>query len=181
MRSSGAFLFAAVLTLGLGSGLLAQQPASAASKTPVKMTMPMAMSMTMPVAMSMTMPMAAAAPGKVPPYHASAPKGPLPATLNPRQFADPRVQAAYAMAAQIRGVLYQQPCYCGCDTELGHKSLLDCYVGDHASICETCMMEGVFAYRETKAGKTPTQIRAEIEQGKWKSVNLNDLLAARTY
>jgi len=173
MRSSGAFLpiclpvclLVGVLAGGLSLGLQAQQPAHAGSQ----MTMPMNMAMAAPAA------------AKIPPYHKALPKGPLPATLNPRQFADPRVQAAYAMAAQVRGVLYQQPCYCGCDTEVGHKSLLDCYVGDHASICETCMMEGVFAYRETKAGKTPTQIRAEIEQGKWKSVNLNDLLAARTY
>lgn len=178
MRSSGAFLLVGVLAGGLSLGLQAQQAVHTATKTPVSMTMPM----TMPMSMSMSMPMAApGATAKVPPYHAALPKGPLPPTLNPRQFADPRVQAAYAMAAQIRGVLYQQPCYCGCDTEVGHKSLLDCYVGDHASICETCMMEGVFAFRETKAGKTPAQIRAEIEQGKWKSVNLNDLLASRQY
>lgn len=128
----------------------------------------------------MPMPMPAAQ-GGTPPYHATAPKGPLPPTLNPRQFSDPRVQAAYAMAAQVEKVLYQQPCYCGCNTEVGHKSLLDCYTGDHASICETCLMEGVFAYRETKKGKTPGQIRAAIERGEWKTVNLNDLLTARTY
>lgn len=129
--------------------------------------------------MKMQMPMPAAQ--GVPPYHTALPKTPLPPTLNPHQFTDPRVQAAYAMAAQIRGVLYQQPCYCGCNTEVGHKSLLDCYAGDHASICETCLMEGVFAYRETKQGKTPGQIRAAIERGEWKTVNLNDLLVARKY
>ncbi|HUX68508.1 MAG TPA: CYCXC family (seleno)protein [Terriglobales bacterium] len=115
----------------------------------------------------------------VPAHHNRLPRGPLPPTLPPSQFRDPRVQAAYAMAAKVRGVLYQQPCYCHCDQELGHHSLLDCFAGDHASICETCMMEGVYAYRETKAGKTPGQIRAAIERGEWKNVNLNDLLLAK--
>ena len=49
--------------------------------------------------------------GDSPAYHAELPlKGALPRTLDPKQFQDPRVQAAYAMAAKIRGVLYQQPC-----------------------------------------------------------------------
>lgn len=115
----------------------------------------------------------------VPSFHARLPKGPLPPVLPPSQFNDPRVQAAYAMAAQVRPVLYQQPCYCHCDKEVGHHSLMDCFAGDHASICQTCMMEGVFAYKETKAGKTPSQIRAEIERGQWKNVNLNDLLLSK--
>lgn len=115
----------------------------------------------------------------VPSFHARLPKGALAQTLPPTMFSDPRVQAAYAMAAKVRPVLYQQPCYCHCDQEVGHHSLLDCFAGDHASICQTCMMEGVFAYRESKAGKTPVQIRTEIERGQWKSVNLNDLLLAR--
>ncbi|MGH9475802.1 MAG: CYCXC family (seleno)protein [Terriglobales bacterium] len=116
----------------------------------------------------------------VPPFH-QAPTAKqaaaLPPTLNPQQFSDPRVRAAYAMAAQVRAVLYQEPCYCGCDKEaIHHKSLLDCFAGDHASICQTCMMEGVYSYEETKKGKTPAQIRAALESGAWKSVNLNDLL-----
>ena len=118
----------------------------------------------------------------VPAYHAMPAKiAALPKTLPPTTFTDPRVQAAYAMAAKVRGVLYQEPCYCHCDKEIGHHSLLDCFAGDHASICETCMMEGVYAYQQTKAGKTPGQIRAAIERGEWKNVNLNDLLSQRVY
>jgi hypothetical protein len=118
----------------------------------------------------------------VPAYHATPAKvASLPKTLPPTTFTDPRVQAAYAMAAKVRGVLYQEPCYCHCDKEIGHHSLLDCFAGDHASICETCMMEGVYAYQQTKAGKTPGQIRAAIERGEWKNVNLNDLLSQRVY
>ncbi len=119
--------------------------------------------------------------GDGPAYHAGPPRGPLPQTLSPDQFSDPRVKNAFAMAARIRPVLYQQPCYCHCDRAFGHKSLLSCYTGTHASVCEVCLMEGIFAYQETQKGKSPTQIRKEIEAGQWKKVNLNDYSTLRTY
>jgi hypothetical protein len=34
------------------------------------------------------------------------------------------------------------------------------------------MREAVYAYQQTKAGKTPTQIRKGIERGDWQDVNL---------
>jgi len=117
--------------------------------------------------------------GDTPAYHRALPKNGakgLPPTLDPKSFNDPRVQAAYAMAAKVRAVLYQQPCYCHCDNEVGHHSLLDCFAGEHASICQTCMMEGVYAYQQVQAGKSATQIRAAIERGAWKTINLNSLL-----
>ncbi len=112
-----------------------------------------------------------------PAYHSHAPRGPLPATLPPSQFTDPRVQAIYAMAAKIEKVLYQQPCYCRCDRELGHTSLLSCYIGTHASICQVCLMEAAFAYHETQRGRTPAQIRREIMQGAWRKINLEQVIA----
>jgi len=111
---------------------------------------------------------------KVPAYHVAAPTGPLPDTLDPKQFADPETQNIYALAAKEKAVLYQQPCYCRCDKEVGHKSLLDCYVDDHASHCVLCKKEAAFAYGETQAGKTAEAIRKEIMDGKWKTVNLSD-------
>lgn len=119
--------------------------------------------------------------GNSPAYHATAPRGPLPNTLPPGQFTDPRVQNAYAMAAKVKRVLYQQPCYCYCDKGFGHHSLLDCYTGSHAAECEVCLMEGIYAYQQTKAGKTPGQIRAAIKRGEWKSVSLNGYLTPQTY
>jgi Protein of unknown function with PCYCGC motif len=115
-----------------------------------------------------------AATSKIPAYHATPPTGPLPDTLDPRQFADPETQNIYALAAKEKAVLYQQPCYCRCDKEVGHKSLLDCYVDDHASHCVLCKKEAAFAYGETQAGKTAEAIRKEIMDGKWKTVNLSD-------
>lgn len=108
----------------------------------------------------------------VPPYHSSPPAKPFPATLDPKQFPDAVNHNVYAFAAKIKPVLYQQPCYCGCDREAGHRSLLDCFVDTHASVCSTCKEEGLYAYLETKKGKTPAQIRAGIIKGEWKNVDM---------
>ncbi len=117
----------------------------------------------------------------IPAYHAAPPHAPLPATLPASDFTDPRVQTAYAMAARIKNVLYQEPCYCRCDKTLSHTSLYSCYAGTHASVCETCLMEGIFTYLETKKGKSPGEIRAMIERGDWKSINLNEFLNPSRY
>ncbi len=117
---------------------------------------------------------ASASTSKIPAYHDAAPTEPLPETLDPKQFPDPVTQNIYALAAKEKAVLYQQPCYCRCDKEVGHKSLLDCYVDDHASHCVLCKKEAAFAYSETQAGKTAEAIRKEIMDGKWKTVKLED-------
>jgi hypothetical protein len=117
----------------------------------------------------------AAAPGPdsdIPAYHGAPPAGALPNTLDPKQFADARTQKVYAMAAKVRPVLYQQPCYCRCDREVGHTSLLDCFGDNHGSICDVCKKEAVYSYQQTKLGKSPADIRAGITAGKWKQVDL---------
>jgi len=108
----------------------------------------------------------------VPAHHTSPPSGPLPATLDPKSFPDSLNQNLYALAAKVKPVLYQQPCYCHCDREVGHTSLLDCYVDKHASVCSVCKMEAVYAYEQTKLGKSPAEIRDAIIAGKWKEVDL---------
>jgi len=107
----------------------------------------------------------------VPAYHAEPPQDELPATMNPDLFAEPVVQNAYAVAAKIKKVLYQQPCYCHCDRSQGHKSLLDCFASRHGSGCGTCIYEDFYAYEQSGKGKTPAQIRAGIIKGEWKSVD----------
>jgi hypothetical protein len=106
----------------------------------------------------------------IPSYHAYALKPPIPATLDPKQFPDALNRNVYTLAAKIKPVLYQQPCYCYCDRHAGHKSLLDCYVDTHGSECDICQKEAVLAYQQTQKGKTPAQIRAAIIHGDWKSV-----------
>jgi len=115
----------------------------------------------------------------IPAYHPSAPLrvNALPPILAGAQLRTPNFQYAwqvhaYQKAARIGNVLYQLPCYCRCDRELGHTSLRSCYEGLHASECSTCAKEGFFAYQQTRLGKTPTQIRAAIEHHEYESIDL---------
>ncbi|MGH9743598.1 MAG: CYCXC family (seleno)protein [Candidatus Acidiferrum sp.] len=108
----------------------------------------------------------------VPAYHATAPVGRLPATLNPSLFSDPVVHNAYRLAARIKRILYQEPCYCHCDRSEGHGSLLDCYVGNHAAECGICVREGLYSYEQARKGKSASQIRAGIERGDWQKVDM---------
>ena len=126
----------------------------------------------------MQMDMSGQADQGIPSYHAYVLKPPYPATLNPRQFPDALNRNVYALAANIRPVLYQQPCYCYCDRHEGHKSLLDCFVGTHGSICDICQKEVVLSYQLAQKGKTPAQIRIAIIRGDWRSVNLSPYMAA---
>ena len=115
----------------------------------------------------------------VPAYNAGPPpKGTkLPALLTKADLwgADaqhPYQTHAYELAAKIPNVLHQQPCYCYCDRHAGHASLLDCYTGKHAAECGVCLREGLYAYEQTKKGKTAAQIREGIEKGEWRTVDM---------
>jgi hypothetical protein len=108
----------------------------------------------------------------VPAYHAQPPAGELPQTLAPSLFNNTIVFNAYTAASRIRKVLYQQPCYCHCDRNAGHGSLLDCFAGRHGSECGTCVKELFYSYEQTRAGKTPVQIRDGIMHGDWMKVDL---------
>ena len=76
------------------------------------------------------------------------------------------------MAGKIKAVLYQQPCYCHCDKELGHGSLLDCYISNHAAVCNICKMEAIYAFNETAKKKSAAQIREGIIKGESQKVDL---------
>ncbi len=115
----------------------------------------------------------------IPAYHPSAPLkvSALPRILSGRQltgdnFRYPWQVHAYQKAATIGKVLYQLPCYCRCDRALGHTSLRSCFEGLHGAECGTCAKEGLFAYQQTKLGKTPAQIRAAIERGEFERIDL---------
>lgn len=108
----------------------------------------------------------------VPAFHTEALHGQLPETLSPSEFSDVVVQNAYTLAARVKKILYQQPCYCHCDRSQGHGSLLDCFVGRHGSGCDTCMREAFYSYEQTRKGKTAAQIRDGIIHGEWEKVNV---------
>ncbi|MBI1987013.1 MAG: hypothetical protein HYS70_01520 [Nitrospinae bacterium] len=53
-------------------------------------------------------------------------------TLSPTHFAG-KIAQAYQVAQEIPQVLDQLYCYCQCQETFGHKSLLTCYVDNHAA------------------------------------------------
>lgn len=113
----------------------------------------------------------------IPAYNAAPPHAPLPPVLSGQQLSGPYFThsyqvTAYRMAQKIPAVLHQLPCYCRCDRAMGHNSLHSCFEGTHGAACSTCMKEGVYAYQQTKLGRTPAQIRTSIEKGEWMNVDL---------
>ncbi len=61
-------------------------------------------------------------------------------TLDPKHFQGD-VRQAYEVAERDPALLAQMHCYCGCDRQEGHKSLLDCFRDDHGSKCAICVGE----------------------------------------
>ena len=108
----------------------------------------------------------------VPAFHSEVPSGALPVTMSPSLFPQPVEQNAYAVAARIKKVLYQEPCYCHCDRSQGHASLLDCFVSRHAAGCNICMKEDFYAYEQFRKSKTAAQIREGIKRGEWDKVDM---------
>jgi hypothetical protein len=118
----------------------------------------------------------------LPAYHTQPPArgATLPPVLSGTQltgeyFRYPWQKKVYEQAAQIQRVIYQLPCYCRCDQALGHQSLHSCFEGTHGAVCSTCAKEGAYAFKMTKLGKTPAEIRAGIEKKEYESIDLNAL------
>lgn len=114
-----------------------------------------------------------------PAYYTAAPRRSTGPILSGKQltgpnFSHPFQATIYKMAAKIEAVLYEQPCYCRCDRALGHKSLHSCFEGTHGAECGTCMRQTMYAYQQTKLGKTPGEIRAGIEHGDAQNLRLED-------
>ncbi len=59
------------------------------------------------------------------------PHRPRPVALDPNQFKDPEVRAAYEAARNNPELLEQMPCYCGCYGNSGHTNNLDCFTDRH--------------------------------------------------
>jgi hypothetical protein len=126
-----------------------------------------------------TRPVSSQQDAEVPAYNAApAAKGAkLPAILSRDQLGiDEAPQAfqthAYELAAKIPDVIEQQPCYCYCDRNMGHKSLHSCFEGTHGARCSTCLKELYYSYSMHQKGKTPVEIRQGIIRGDWKQVDL---------
>ena len=115
----------------------------------------------------------------VPAYHPSAPLkvAPLPPIMSGNQltgenFRFPWQVHVYQQVAKVSSVVYQLPCNCRCDRALGHTSLRSCFETLHGTECSTCAKEGLFAYQQTKLGKTPAGIRAAIARHEYETIDL---------
>ncbi len=115
-------------------------------------------------------------PEATPKFHKHEPQGSLPRVRDHNQYASkPVVQRIYKLAAAIRSVLYQLPCYCFCDRAERHNSLLDCFIGEHGVECGICQREVVFAFRKTRLGWRPAEIRRSIINRQWEHESVDDV------
>jgi hypothetical protein len=161
-KLTAGFIFVALIIV------LLALPQHAASPRPASAQQPSAPGPAAP-GMDMSLP---AGQEPIPAYHKQPPSSPLGPTLDPQQFSNMIVQNAYIVAARIKKLLYQQPCYCHCDRSQGHGSLFDCFAGNHGSECNVCMSEDFYTYEQSRKGKTAAQIRAGILEGDWRSEDL---------
>ena len=95
----------------------------------------------------------------------------LPPTLSVKQLleieptASPIALKAYQSVLKIPRTIAQLPCYCYCD-EIGHSSLLSCFMSAHAAHCAVCQREALQAYRWQKQGLNVEQIRNRMVASK---------------
>lgn len=84
-------------------------------------------------------------------------------TLPPADFNGPAAEA-YAAVREIPEVIDSLHCYCECKKHLGHKSLLTCYVNEHAAYCDICINEALAAKQMHDKGMDVAAIRKAIDE-----------------
>jgi hypothetical protein len=84
-------------------------------------------------------------------------------TLDPAHFQGD-ARDAYEVARRNPALLVQLHCYCGCDKEMGHRNLLDCFRTDHGSHCAICVGEAIEAERLAQRGMPVEQIRDALRE-----------------
>lgn len=89
------------------------------------------------------------------------------ATLRPSLFRG-RVAKAYSIAQESRELLDSIYCYCHCERNFGHKSLLTCFVDRHASECNICQDQAIFASSRVHDGFSIRQVRKAVDQKFWR-------------
>jgi hypothetical protein len=77
-----------------------------------------------------------------------------------------RVRKVYQWAHETPAAFDALYCYCRCkeNPRFKHRTLLTCYVDDHAANCGICLDEGEMAWNLTKDGKSPAEIRKIVDK-----------------
>lgn len=70
---------------------------------------------------------------------------------------------AYAAANADPALAKALFCYCGCDKQKRHKSLIDCFRSDHGAHCGICMDEMIRAAGYKKQGLSNKAIAKKID------------------
>ena len=85
--------------------------------------------------------------------------------LSPDLF-NGRVRKVYRWAHEVPAAFDALYCYCRCkeNPRFKHRTLLTCYVDDHAANCGVCLDEGEMAWKLTKDGKSPAEIRKIVDK-----------------
>lgn len=84
-------------------------------------------------------------------------------TMSPSNFTGDTARS-YRIAREIPEALDSLHCYCECNKHSGHKSLLTCYVDEHAAHCGICQDEAFMASDLYKKGKSIKEIRAAVDK-----------------
>lgn len=84
-------------------------------------------------------------------------------TLPPSNYTG-ETALAYQAAREIPEVLDSLYCYCDCEKHSGHKSLLSCYVDEHAVYCDICIYEAIMAHELHRKGEGIKAIQKAIDE-----------------
>jgi hypothetical protein len=95
-------------------------------------------------------------------------------TLDPKMFAkwdNPDVSKGYEIAKRYPALLDRIHCFCECQESpmFRHKTLLTCFVDQHAAACGICLREALLASQLKEKGLSDEEIERTVE-----SVNKTD-------
>lgn len=88
-------------------------------------------------------------------------------TLSPTLFVG-QTAAAYKIAQEKPELLDAMYCYCYCQESLGHKSLLSCYVDQHAANCGICQDQAFYANSLYEQGQSLAKVRQAMDRKFWR-------------
>lgn len=84
-------------------------------------------------------------------------------TLSPERYTGETARA-YAAAKEIPEIIDSLYCYCDCKKHFNHKSLLTCYVDEHAAYCDICIDEALMAKEMHDKGMDVIAIRKAVDE-----------------
>lgn len=74
-----------------------------------------------------------------------------------------KTATAYRYAAETPEVVDRQFCYCYCEKNFGHKTLLTCFTDDHGAKCGICQNEAIRAHELLQQGVSMEEIKKTID------------------